>query len=42
MIIREEGFLDLWVGAAPTVMSNGTNQAAVFTATNGGFDVLLL
>ncbi|KAK2656339.1 hypothetical protein Ddye_009391 [Dipteronia dyeriana] len=39
-IIREEGFLGLWAGAAPTVMRNGTNQAAMFTAKNS-FDVLL-
>ncbi|KAK4800728.1 hypothetical protein SAY86_021215 [Trapa natans] len=39
-IIREEGVLGLWAGAAPTVMRNGTNQAAMFTAKNG-FDVLL-
>ena len=40
MIIREEGILGLWAGAAPTVMRNGTNQAAMFTAKNA-FDVLL-
>lgn len=40
MIIREEGVLGLWAGAAPTVMRNGTNQAAMFTAKNA-FDVLL-
>ncbi|BBH06295.1 Mitochondrial substrate carrier family protein [Prunus dulcis] len=40
MIIREEGILGLWSGAAPTVMRNGTNQAAMFTAKNA-FDVLL-
>ncbi|KAF8397260.1 hypothetical protein HHK36_016170 [Tetracentron sinense] len=34
MIIREEGLLGLWAGAAPTVMRNGTNQAAMFTAKN--------
>lgn len=39
-IIREEGILGLWSGAAPTVMRNGTNQAAMFTAKNA-FDVLL-
>ncbi|KAH7510482.1 hypothetical protein FEM48_ZijujUnG0125500 [Ziziphus jujuba var. spinosa] len=39
-IIREEGLLGLWAGAAPTVMRNGTNQAAMFTAKNA-FDVLL-
>lgn len=40
MIIREEGLIGLWAGAAPTVMRNGTNQAAMFTAKNA-FDVLL-
>ncbi|KAG6596334.1 mitochondrial succinate-fumarate transporter 1-like [Cucurbita moschata] len=40
MIIREEGLLGLWAGAAPTVMRNGTNQAAMFTAKNA-FDVVL-
>ncbi|XP_048225740.1 mitochondrial succinate-fumarate transporter 1 [Ricinus communis] len=40
MIIREEGILGLWAGAAPTVMRNGTNQAAMFTAKNA-FDVVL-
>ncbi|KAF3948632.1 hypothetical protein CMV_025395 [Castanea mollissima] len=40
LIIREEGILGLWAGAAPTVMRNGTNQAAMFTAKNA-FDVLL-
>ncbi|KAF2306421.1 hypothetical protein GH714_017868 [Hevea brasiliensis] len=40
MIVREEGLLGLWAGAAPTVMRNGTNQAAMFTAKNA-FDVLL-
>ncbi|XP_072998303.1 mitochondrial succinate-fumarate transporter 1 [Typha latifolia] len=40
MIIREEGILGLWAGAAPTVMRNGTNQAAMFTAKNA-FDILL-
>ncbi|GLT66173.1 hypothetical protein SLA2020_385570 [Shorea laevis] len=40
MITREEGLLGLWAGAAPTVMRNGTNQAAMFTAKNA-FDVLL-
>ncbi|XP_008442392.2 mitochondrial succinate-fumarate transporter 1 [Cucumis melo] len=40
MIIREEGLLGLWAGAAPTVMRNGTNQAAMFTAKNA-FDIVL-
>ncbi|KAL2474778.1 Mitochondrial succinate-fumarate transporter 1 [Abeliophyllum distichum] len=40
MIIREEGILGLWAGAAPTVMRNGTNQAAMFTAKNA-FDGIL-
>lgn len=40
MIIREEGIFGLWAGAAPTVMRNGTNQAAMFTAKNA-FDVVL-
>ncbi|KAI4307659.1 hypothetical protein L6164_030824 [Bauhinia variegata] len=40
MIIKEEGLGGLWAGAAPTVMRNGTNQAAMFTAKNA-FDVLL-
>ncbi|KAK3220463.1 hypothetical protein Dsin_014433 [Dipteronia sinensis] len=39
-IIREEGLCGLWAGAAPTVMRNGTNQAAMFTARNS-FDVFL-
>ncbi|KMZ57586.1 hypothetical protein ZOSMA_84G00240 [Zostera marina] len=39
-VIREEGFLGLWAGASPTVMRNGTNQAAMFTAKNS-FDVVL-
>ncbi|KAL2650602.1 hypothetical protein R1flu_018730 [Riccia fluitans] len=33
-IVREEGLLGLWAGAAPTVMRNGTNQAVMFTAKN--------
>ncbi|KAL3700971.1 hypothetical protein R1sor_018993 [Riccia sorocarpa] len=33
-IVREEGILGLWAGAAPTVMRNGTNQAVMFTAKN--------
>ncbi|KAK9159116.1 hypothetical protein Scep_005690 [Stephania cephalantha] len=40
MIVREEGLRGLWAGAAPTVMRNGTNQAAMFTAKNA-FDVFL-
>ncbi|KAK9715997.1 hypothetical protein RND81_06G204700 [Saponaria officinalis] len=40
MIIREEGILGLWAGASPTVMRNGTNQAAMFTAKNT-FDNIL-
>ncbi|KAL6003355.1 hypothetical protein ACLOJK_023578 [Asimina triloba] len=40
MIVREEGLLGLWAGAAPTVMRNGTNQAAMFTAKNA-FDGIL-
>lgn len=40
MIVREEGILGLWAGAAPTVMRNGTNQAAMFTFKNA-YDVLL-
>ncbi|XP_078160205.1 mitochondrial substrate carrier family protein [Carex rostrata] len=39
-IVREEGLRGLWSGASPTVMRNGTNQAAMFTAKNA-FDVLL-
>lgn len=39
-IVREEGFLGLWAGAAPTVMRNGINQSAMFTAKNA-FDGLL-
>ncbi|KAK7276230.1 hypothetical protein RIF29_17367 [Crotalaria pallida] len=39
-IIREEGLRGLWAGASPTVMRNGTNQAAMFTAKNA-YDVLL-
>lgn len=39
-IVKEEGILGLWAGAAPTVMRNGTNQAAMFTAKNA-YDVLL-
>ncbi|KAJ0979421.1 hypothetical protein J5N97_014895 [Dioscorea zingiberensis] len=40
MIIREEGLFGLWAGAAPTVMRNGTNQAAMFIAKNA-FDGML-
>ncbi|XP_042511099.1 mitochondrial succinate-fumarate transporter 1-like [Macadamia integrifolia] len=40
MIIHEEGLLGLWAGAAPTVIRNGINQAAMFTAKNT-FDVFL-
>ncbi|XP_042052024.1 mitochondrial succinate-fumarate transporter 1-like [Salvia splendens] len=40
MIVREEGLRGLWAGASPTVMRNGTNQAAMFSAKNA-FDVLL-
>jgi len=39
-IVREEGLLGLWAGAAPTVMRNGINQAAMFTAKNS-FDGFL-
>ncbi|KAG9453514.1 hypothetical protein H6P81_006418 [Aristolochia fimbriata] len=39
-IIHEEGLRGLWAGAAPTVMRNGTNQAAMFTAKNA-FDTIL-
>ncbi|KAI3974535.1 hypothetical protein MKX01_020307 [Papaver californicum] len=39
-IVRQEGILGLWAGAAPTVMRNGTNQAAMFTAKNT-IDVVL-
>nr|GMD31759.1 mitochondrial succinate-fumarate transporter 1 [Ipomoea batatas]GMD44939.1 mitochondrial succinate-fumarate transporter 1 [Ipomoea batatas]GME08857.1 mitochondrial succinate-fumarate transporter 1 [Ipomoea batatas]GME18455.1 mitochondrial succinate-fumarate transporter 1 [Ipomoea batatas] len=40
MIVREDGIRGLWAGAAPTVMRNGTNQAAMFTAKNA-FDTVL-
>ncbi|XP_020578916.1 mitochondrial succinate-fumarate transporter 1 [Phalaenopsis equestris] len=39
-IIVEEGILGLWAGATPTVMRNGINQAAMFTAKNA-FDIIL-
>ncbi|KAE8727295.1 Mitochondrial succinate-fumarate transporter 1 [Hibiscus syriacus] len=39
-IIHEEGIFGLWAGAAPTIMRNGTNQAAMFMAKNA-FDVIL-
>ncbi|XP_047330870.1 mitochondrial succinate-fumarate transporter 1 [Impatiens glandulifera] len=39
-IVREEGLFGLWAGASPTVMRNGTNQAAMFTAKNA-FDSFL-
>lgn len=40
VIIREDGLRGLWAGASPTVMRNGTNQAAMFTAKNA-FDKIL-
>ncbi|XP_002989554.2 mitochondrial succinate-fumarate transporter 1 [Selaginella moellendorffii] len=39
-IIQQEGILGLWSGALPTVMRNGINQAAMFTAKNT-FDSML-
>ncbi|KAG9144166.1 hypothetical protein Leryth_026070 [Lithospermum erythrorhizon] len=39
-IVHEEGVRGLWAGTSPTVMRNGTNQAAMFTAKNA-FDGLL-
>ncbi|EAZ26560.1 hypothetical protein OsJ_10456 [Oryza sativa Japonica Group] len=39
-IVTEEGLFGLWAGALPTVMRNGTNQAAMFTAKNT-FDIVL-
>ena len=38
-IIKEEGILGLWAGAAPTIMRNGTNQMCLFWAKNN-FDGL--
>ncbi|KAK1377393.1 mitochondrial succinate-fumarate transporter 1 [Heracleum sosnowskyi] len=40
VIIREDGLRGLWAGASPTVMRNGTNQAAMFTAKNA-YDKIL-
>ncbi|KAL8089746.1 mitochondrial succinate-fumarate transporter 1 [Apium graveolens] len=40
VIIREDSLRGLWAGASPTVMRNGTNQAAMFTAKNA-FDKIL-
>ncbi|KAL1804631.1 hypothetical protein ACET3Z_027699 [Daucus carota] len=40
VILREDGLRGLWAGASPTVMRNGTNQAAMFTAKNA-FDKIL-
>lgn len=34
LIIKEEGMLGLWAGAAPTIMRNGTNQMCLFWAKN--------
>lgn len=39
LIVKEEGILGLWSGAAPTVMRNGTNQMCLFWAKNN-FDRL--
>ena len=33
-IVRQDGPLGLWAGAAPTVMRNGTNQMCLFWAKN--------
>eukprot|EP00897_Mesotaenium_endlicherianum_P004582 jgi/Mesen1/4151/ME000219S03281 len=33
-IVKTEGVLGLWAGAAPTVLRNGTNQAVMFSAKN--------
>lgn len=33
-IVRDEGILGLWAGAAPTVLRNGCNQAVMFSAKN--------
>ncbi|KAK9842466.1 hypothetical protein WJX81_001453 [Elliptochloris bilobata] len=38
-IVRQDGPLGLWAGAAPTVMRNGTNQMCLFWAKNN-FDRL--
>lgn len=40
LILKEEGLLGLWAGAAPTIMRNGTNQMCLFWAKNN-FDRLL-
>jgi solute carrier family 25 citrate transporter 1 len=34
-VVREQGVLGLWAGAAPTVLRNGTNQMCMFWAKNG-------
>lgn len=39
-VVRDEGVVGLWAGAAPTVLRNGCNQAVMFTAKNK-FDVWL-
>ena len=33
-IVKQDGPLGLWAGAAPTVMRNGTNQMCLFWAKN--------
>ena len=38
-IVKQDGPLGLWAGAAPTVMRNGTNQMCLFWAKNN-FDRL--
>ena len=38
-IIKEEGILGVWAGAAPTVMRTGPNQMCLFWAKNN-FDSL--